>query len=201
MYSLNSLTKFVPPSLPALLLPKTMSIDCLISMPLSTECSAYSPLCQEICAASPLPRTALSVGFTSPAIRSLAMIYGRQGAPQLTFSNPLSSCPNAILRNPLRNSKMINGRVTSRFRWGHGVVSAGTRHPRRYGWSPRSECFEFRAVSPLGWGSAWLEAFYRLLWEFDLELQEESRDWIKGLRAYGVFEKPPLMVKLTSVRE
>lgn len=153
MCSLDSLTKFVPPSLPALLLPKTMSIDCLISMPLSAKCSAYSPLCRGIFAASPLPRAALSVRFIFPAIRSLAMIYGREGAPQLTFSDPLSSCPNAILRILLRNSRMINGRVTSRFRWGHGIVSGRTWHLRRYGWLFRSECFESRAVSPLDWSS------------------------------------------------
>jgi hypothetical protein len=38
----------------------------------------------------------------------------------------------------------------------------------------------------------------RLLWNFDLTLEEESRRWI-DMKAHGLWEKHPLMVKLTPV--
>ncbi|CAG8977132.1 hypothetical protein HYALB_00003353 [Hymenoscyphus albidus] len=36
----------------------------------------------------------------------------------------------------------------------------------------------------------------RVLWAFDLELQPESKNWIDQ-RAFALWEKPPLMVKIT----
>jgi len=35
----------------------------------------------------------------------------------------------------------------------------------------------------------------RLLWEFDIELEEESKDWIDRVKACGFFIKPNLMVR------
>jgi hypothetical protein len=35
-----------------------------------------------------------------------------------------------------------------------------------------------------------------LLWHFDIELAEESKDWMDRVRAIGFFMKPKLMVKL-----
>jgi cytochrome P450 len=40
----------------------------------------------------------------------------------------------------------------------------------------------------------------KLLWNFDMELCEESADWLERLKIYLVYEKAPLMVKLTPVR-
>ena len=40
----------------------------------------------------------------------------------------------------------------------------------------------------------------RLLWEFDFELEERSRDWMEGLRVWGFFEKGTgLWVRLRAV--
>jgi hypothetical protein len=36
----------------------------------------------------------------------------------------------------------------------------------------------------------------KLLWHFDIELEEESRDWISRVKACGFFIKPKLVVKL-----
>lgn len=36
----------------------------------------------------------------------------------------------------------------------------------------------------------------RLLYDFDLELDERSTDWMKGQKAYVLWEKPPLWVKV-----
>lgn len=38
-----------------------------------------------------------------------------------------------------------------------------------------------------------------LLYNFDLELMPGQEDWIKNQECYVLWEKPPLMVKLTSV--
>jgi hypothetical protein len=35
-----------------------------------------------------------------------------------------------------------------------------------------------------------------LLWHFDIELAEDSKDWMDRVRAIGFFVKPKLMVKL-----
>jgi hypothetical protein len=39
----------------------------------------------------------------------------------------------------------------------------------------------------------------KILWNFDLSLEEESRNWLKQ-KVYLIWAKPPLMVKLTPVR-
>jgi cytochrome P450 len=39
----------------------------------------------------------------------------------------------------------------------------------------------------------------RLLWNFDMELCEESSDWMTGMKVYVVYQRPPLMTKLTPV--
>jgi cytochrome P450 len=39
----------------------------------------------------------------------------------------------------------------------------------------------------------------RLLWNFDLELEEKSRRWIDGMKMFTLWEKPPLFVKLKPV--
>lgn len=39
----------------------------------------------------------------------------------------------------------------------------------------------------------------RLLWNFDMGLCEESDDWVNGMKVYAVYQRPPLMVKLTPV--
>jgi hypothetical protein len=39
----------------------------------------------------------------------------------------------------------------------------------------------------------------RMIWNFDMELCEESKDWVKGQPIYLVYDKPPLMVKLKPV--
>ncbi len=36
----------------------------------------------------------------------------------------------------------------------------------------------------------------RLLWQFDIELEEESKDWIDRVKACGFLIKPKLMVRL-----
>jgi hypothetical protein len=39
----------------------------------------------------------------------------------------------------------------------------------------------------------------RLLWNFDLELDESSRRWKDNMKTYILWEKPPLNVKLIPV--
>ncbi|KAK0121704.1 hypothetical protein ONS95_009989 [Cadophora gregata] len=40
----------------------------------------------------------------------------------------------------------------------------------------------------------------RLTWEFDFELDEESMGWVEGIKVYTMYERPPLMCRLTPVR-
>ncbi|OLN83342.1 Versicolorin B desaturase 2 [Colletotrichum chlorophyti] len=35
----------------------------------------------------------------------------------------------------------------------------------------------------------------KILWEFDVELSQESQGWMEGLKIYGVWEKKPLMIR------
>ena len=35
----------------------------------------------------------------------------------------------------------------------------------------------------------------RLLWQFDIEFEEESKDWIDRFKACGFFIKPKLMIR------
>lgn len=39
----------------------------------------------------------------------------------------------------------------------------------------------------------------KVVYNFDLRIAEDSRDWLKGQKAYIVWEKPPLNVYLTPV--
>lgn len=55
----------------------------------------------------------------------------------------------------------------------------------------------------IGKSLAWLESrivLARLLWNFDLELEAESRDWVDQ-KIYLVWSKPPLMAKLTPAKK
>lgn len=38
-----------------------------------------------------------------------------------------------------------------------------------------------------------------LLWYFDMELGKESSDWVTGMTVCAVYQRPPLMIKLTPV--
>jgi cytochrome P450 len=41
----------------------------------------------------------------------------------------------------------------------------------------------------------------KLLWHFDLELDEKKTgDWLKDMRAWALWEKPPLIVRLAEAR-
>jgi aspirochlorine biosynthesis cytochrome P450 monooxygenase len=37
----------------------------------------------------------------------------------------------------------------------------------------------------------------RLLWNFDIEFCDESRDWMDGIKVFMVYQRPPLMIKLS----
>lgn len=39
----------------------------------------------------------------------------------------------------------------------------------------------------------------RLLWNFDLDLQQDSKEWIEGQRTFTLWEKGPLHVNLKAV--
>ena len=39
----------------------------------------------------------------------------------------------------------------------------------------------------------------RLLWNFDIELCEESNNWVEGIKVFMIYQRPPLMVKLKPV--
>jgi hypothetical protein len=41
----------------------------------------------------------------------------------------------------------------------------------------------------------------RVLFEFDLQLQEESRDWLSRVKALGFWEMPELVVKVVPVKK
>jgi cytochrome P450 len=38
-----------------------------------------------------------------------------------------------------------------------------------------------------------------LLWNFDIELCEESNNWVEGIKVFMIYQRPPLRVKLTPV--
>jgi hypothetical protein len=40
----------------------------------------------------------------------------------------------------------------------------------------------------------------KILFHFDLELVDKTRDWLKGQKVFTLWQKPSLMVKLTPVR-
>ena len=39
----------------------------------------------------------------------------------------------------------------------------------------------------------------RLLWNFDIELCDESKNWMEGIKVFMIYQRPSLMVKLTPV--
>jgi cytochrome P450 len=39
----------------------------------------------------------------------------------------------------------------------------------------------------------------RLLWNFDMKLCEESKDWSDGMKVFMIYQRKPLMVELTPV--
>jgi cytochrome P450 len=39
----------------------------------------------------------------------------------------------------------------------------------------------------------------RLIWNFDMELCEESKNWADGMKVFMIYQRAPLMVKLTLV--
>lgn len=41
----------------------------------------------------------------------------------------------------------------------------------------------------------------RLIFEFDMELAEESEGWLDSLKAYAIWEKKPLYVRFIPVRK
>ena len=40
----------------------------------------------------------------------------------------------------------------------------------------------------------------KMLWNFDFELSKQSQDWDSNLKVWGVWEKPPLNVKVNPRR-
>lgn len=40
----------------------------------------------------------------------------------------------------------------------------------------------------------------KLIWNFDVDLTLESEGWLEGQKAYFLWKKPALMVKLTPVK-
>lgn len=66
------------------------------------------------------------------------------------------------------------------------------------------------AMSSLMWSYADVELTYlsrlayaemrlilaRMIWNFDMELSEDSKNWLKGQKAFAVWKKPPLNVQL-----
>jgi hypothetical protein len=38
----------------------------------------------------------------------------------------------------------------------------------------------------------------RLIWNFDMELRPESKNWLDGQDNFIIWQKPPLMVNLTT---
>jgi hypothetical protein len=40
----------------------------------------------------------------------------------------------------------------------------------------------------------------RLIWNFDIELADKDRDWFQDQKVFFLWEKRPLMMKLTPVK-
>lgn len=60
------------------------------------------------------------------------------------------------------------------------------------------QTFSFGPRNCIGRNLAMMEIkliLVRLLWQFDIELEEESKDWIHRVKACGFFIKPKLMVR------
>jgi cytochrome P450 len=59
--------------------------------------------------------------------------------------------------------------------------------------------FSIGSRNCIGQNLAWAEIrtiLARLVWHFDMELMDESRDWVEGQKVYFLWYKPALMVKL-----
>ena len=39
----------------------------------------------------------------------------------------------------------------------------------------------------------------RLVWNFDMELCKQSQNWVEGMKVFMIYQRPPLMVRLTPV--
>lgn len=39
----------------------------------------------------------------------------------------------------------------------------------------------------------------RLIWNFDIELCEESRNWVEGIKVFMIYQRPPLNVMLKPI--
>jgi cytochrome P450 len=82
--------------------------------------------------------------------------------------------------------------------------------PERWLGDPKYKGDKRKAVQPfsvgprncIGMNLAYAEmrlVLARILWNFDIELCEESRDWMDRLEVYTLWKKEPMMVKLTPV--
>lgn len=40
----------------------------------------------------------------------------------------------------------------------------------------------------------------KMLWRFDVSLMQESRGWAENMKAYTLWEKPPMMMGLAEVK-
>jgi hypothetical protein len=40
----------------------------------------------------------------------------------------------------------------------------------------------------------------RIIWNFDLELQDDSRNWLEEQRTFTLWQKEPLNIKFTAVK-
>ena len=40
----------------------------------------------------------------------------------------------------------------------------------------------------------------RIIYEFDMELADECKDWLKNAKVYTIWEKEPLLVRFTPVK-
>ncbi|RDL35462.1 uncharacterized protein BP5553_07393 [Venustampulla echinocandica] len=115
-------------------------------------------------------------GHFIPGDTKVAVDLYAAGHSALNFTRPKEFIPERWLADPPLEFKGDNRKVCQSF-------SAGPRN-----------C--------LGQNLAHAEMrliMTNLLWEFDFELAEESKSWLKGLKVITFIEKRPLMVKLTPV--
>ncbi|KAK7753574.1 hypothetical protein SLS62_004432 [Diatrype stigma] len=84
-------------------------------------------------------------------------------------------------------------------------------HPERFMDDPKFAGDRLDALQPFGTGPrncigknlAYAEMrliMAKIIFNFDMRLADESRDWYKNSKAYGTWQKPPLMVHLTPVK-
>ncbi|KAF3407915.1 Isotrichodermin C-15 hydroxylase [Talaromyces pinophilus] len=75
---------------------------------------------------------------------------------------------------------------------------------KRFDNDKRDACqpFSFGPRNCIGQNLAYAEmrmTMCRILWNFDLELQEESRNWLKEQKTFNLWEKDPLHIRLRTV--